>query len=486
MPYNLNSKDLNLIRWLSSSSQGLLAGTIESEWVITPSNQASALTPTNFNAQQTSYFGAANTDVAQAGNATLYIQRAQRKVREMNYFFQVGTFRSTDLTELSEHITIPTITKLVVQKETQPLVWALRSDGILLTMTYNRDDLTLKAGWARHQLGGQSDQAGSPPIVLSIGVIPSQDTTFDQLWMVVKRTALSGSSFTSLEYMTKPFDDSILQEDAFQGDCGVTFYNPKQVLAFTSSSTQVSVFCVGHGFNNGDTVKFSSVVGMLSPAGVDINGNPIPGTSLVNNKTFLVGSTSVNNFQIFDVNSSQPILIGSTGAYIGFTGVVAKLVSHISGLSWLEGETVGVLADGGIHPDTQVLVGSNGFLTLQYPAAKVQIGYRFNSDGQTLRTEGGSADGTSIGALRRLHRFAFVLHRIGDLLAGPDFNSLRPLDFSQPDVNQADMAVPLFSGVMMDGVESPYDTDDFFAWRQSSMLPGMIQSLSLFLEEFDV
>jgi hypothetical protein len=484
LQFNLNSKDLNLIRWLSSSSQGLLAGTISSEWAITPSNQATALTPTNFNAQQTSYFGTADTDVAQAGNATLYIQRSQRKVREMNYFFQVGTFRSTDLTELSEHITIPTITKLVVQKETQPLVWALRNDGILLTMTYNRDDLTLKAGWARHQLGGQSDSAGTNPVVVSMGVIPSQDTLFDQLWLVVKRSTLSGSSFTSIEYMTRPFDDSILQEDAFQGDCGVTFDNSLQLqgLAALNGGFAALGTKVAHGYGAGDVVKITGVVG-ANTLSTDINGNTTT-TSFVNEKTFVVASTSAFIFYLQDF-AGNLVPYGSSSVYIS-GGRVGKLVSNISGLSWLQGETIGVLADGGIHPDTTIQSNSSGFLTLQYPATKVQLGYRYNSDAQTLRTEGGSADGTSIGALRRLHRFAFVLHNIGDLLAGADFNTLRPVEFSQGDVNQADTAVPLFSGVVMDGVESAYDTDDFFAWRQNSMLPGMIQSLSIFLEEFDV
>lgn len=485
LQFNLNSKDLNLIKWMASTSQGLLAGTVTSEWAITPSSQASALTPTNFNAQQTSYFGSANADVAQAGNATLYIQRAQRRLREMNFFFQVGTFRSTDLTEIAEHISIPTITKITLQRETQPLIWALRSDGILLSMTYNRDDLTLKAGWARHQLGGQSDSGGTNPKVLSMGVIPSTDISFDQLWMVVQRSLISGSTFTSVEYMTKPFDDSILQEDAFQGDCGVTFDTSSTITTIVQSSGIVYVTAPGTSLSlpvTGGPIKITGVTGLNSRV-VDINGN-VSFTNLVNEKTFLVGSNSFPTFALLNFDST-PVVYASSSAYVS-GGQAKVMVSHLSGLSWLVGETVGVLADGGIHPDVVVQSNSSGFITLQYPAAKIQIGYRYNSDAETLRTEGGSADGTSIGALRRIQRYAFMLHNIGDLSVGADFLNLLPIQFPVADQQQADLEMPLYSGVYQDGVASSYDFDDFFCFRQSSMLPGMIQSLSLFMEEFDV
>ncbi len=479
--FNLLSDQSNPLMWIKSASQGLLAGSQNAEWVMSPSSQATALTPTNFNAQQTSYFGSANVDVAQAANATIYAQRAARRIREMNYFFQVGTFRSTDLTELAETLTLPTITKLVVQKETKPLVWALRSDGVLLSMSYNRDDLTIKAGWARHILGGQSDSGGTNPVVTSMGVMPSADASYDQLWMVVKRSTASGSSYTSVEYMTKPFDDGTFQEDAFQGDCGITYDNPSAIVSISISGSS-RVLSVGHGLSNGDSLQITDVVG-LNISTTDINGN-VSISNTVNEKTFVASDTTIGGFNLKDFQGNY-ISTASSSVYVS-GGHVRKLISHIAGLSWLQGETIGILADGGIHPDVVVSTNSNASITLQYPAAKVQIGYRYNSDGVTLRTEGGSADGTSVGTLRRIHRYAFLLHNIGDLSVGQDLQTLRPVEFTQADNQLADNATTLFSGMIQDGVEDAYDFDDYLAWRQSSMLPGMIQSLSVFMEEFDV
>jgi hypothetical protein len=478
LSFQLNSTSINQIQWLSSTAQGLLAGTYVSEWSMQPSANSETLSPTNFNAQQTSYYGSANAEVVQAGNATLYIQRAMRKVREMTYFFQVGTFRSTDLTELSEHITIPAIAKIVHTKETQPLVWGIRSDGYLLSLIYDRTDVQLDAGWTRHELGGQSDSSNTNPIIISAGVIPSVDVSFDQLWLVVQRY-INGAMVNCIEYMTKIFNDSILQEDAFQLDCGGTYDNPLTITGITNASPAV-VTSAAHGLSNGNSVRIVGVDGLYITT-TDVNGNQTQ-TNLVNETTFVVAGVTTNTFQLHDFSGNA---INSTG-YSAYTsgGQVRKLVTTISNLTWLEGETVGILADGSWHPD--VVVSSGGSITLQYPAAKVQIGYRFPSQGQLLRAEAGAADGTSIGKTRRTTRAAFMLHSCGDLSIGTSFNNLIPISFTQSDTQQADEATPLYTGIKRDGVESAYDFESQLCFQQNSPLPGDILAVTSFMEEFDV
>lgn len=474
----LLSRDVNAIRWLTSASQGLLAGTYAAEWVMAPTDNGGALSPLNFDAKETSFFGSANLDAVKAGNATLYIQRAQRKLREMNFFFQVGTFRSTDLSELSEHLSLPYITKLAVQKETQPIIWAVRSDGALLSLTYNRDDMTVKAGWAQHVLGGQSDSGGSPPVVTSIAIIPDPTIVFDQLWMVVKRY-INGATIYTVECMTNFFNDGTPQEDAFHLDCGLTYDNPLTITGISSASPAV-VSSTAHGLSNGSTVKITDVVG-LNKTTTDVDGNKSI-ANLVNELTFVVASAATDSFALHDAAGNA---IGSTtfSAYIS-GGKIRKLVTSISGITFLENETVSVWADGGIHPDA--VVSNSGVLTLVFPAAKVQIGYSFTSEGQLLRPDAGSAEGSAQGQIRRVNRVGLLLHRIGDLLIGMDFKKLMPLKFIRADVNLADTAPTLFSGMSQDLVESGYDFDGQFCFRQNTPAPGTINSVTSFLEESDV
>lgn len=478
LQFNLNSDDANALRWLKSTSQGLLAGSYVSEWAMTPASTSEALTPTNFNAQQTSFFGTANIQPVQIGNAVIYISRAQRKVREMHFFFQVGTFRSTDLTEISEHITLPTVTQLAIQKETQPLVWGVRSDGNPISMAYSRDDSSLAAGWSRHQLGGQSDSAGTNPVMSCIASIPDPTISFDQMWMVVKRYINGGTVFY-VEYMSKIWDASILQEDALCLDCAGTLDAPLTITAITTASPPV-VTSAAHGLANGATVRIVSVVG-LNKKTTDANGN-VTTTNLVNEKTFKIANVATNTFELNDFNGNP---INGTGysAYVS-GGQARKLVTSISGLTWLEGETVGVLTDGGIHPDA--VVSNSGVLTLNYPAAKVQIGYRYKSQGKLLRIDSGAADGTSIGKTRRTTRAAMQVYRVGDLAMGTSFENLIPVQLAQADQNQADNAVPLFSGIIREGLESAYDFESQLCFEQSSPLPGVIQSVTSFMEEFDI
>lgn len=474
----LNSSDSNPVQWMSSTAQGLCSGTSASEWVITPSSSAEALTPTNINASESTYYGSAGVNAVKLGNATLFVQRASRKVREMTFFFQAGTFRAIDVSEIGEHLTIPSITQLAVQKEAQPLVWAVRSDGVLLSMVYNRDDTSVVAGWARHGLGGTVDSSGAPPIVTSIAVIPSPDGSYDQLWMVVKRISSSTSSY-NIEYLTKTNDDSTAQEDATLLDSSTTYDVPLTITAITTGAT-TTVTANSHGFTTGDTVRISSVTG-LQITTTDINGN-VTRTSAVNGQTFLVGTTTTSTFILLNFDSTN-FSTATASDYVS-GGEARLLVSSISGLTYLAGQTVSVLADGGIHPDTEVTVG--GVLNLSFPAAKVQIGYSYKSRGKLLRIDAGSPQGSSIGATRRSHKTAMQLHRVGDLKVGTSFDNMYPVQFTTADVQQADQATPLYSGIQRLDLESEYDFNSQVHFEQSSPLPGTIQSITTFMEEFDV
>jgi hypothetical protein len=485
--FTLSSVDVNPLQWLRSTSQGLVSASYSNEWCITPSTATTALSPTNVNAQQTSFFGAANIDAVTAGNAVLYVQRAQRKLREMNYYFQVGTFRSTDLTEVSEHITLPTISKLCVQKETQPIVWAVRSDGNLVSMTYNPDATAVigqgaPGGWARQYLGGRSDTAGTNPIVSSIACIPDPTGTYDQMWLVVQRYFNNATTGYSIEYMTNLFNDYTLQEDAFQGDCGVSYDNPYTITSIVQSSvyTIVNFTPAFQVPENGLQFKFVGVDG-LNQSFTDVNGL-VTTTNAVNYNVFVAGSSASSSFYLQDLYGNF-VNTGSSGVYVS-GGQFRQMNQNFSGATWLQGETVNVLADGGNHP--AVLVGSGGTFALNYPAAKVQLGYAFPSQGQLLRPNSGSAQGSAIGSTRRVHRAAAMLHNAGDWAWGLSFKDLINWNFNQADNNQADTAVPLFTGIIRDGMEAGYDFEGQVCFQQNTMLPGVVQAIVTFMEEFDV
>ncbi|MGI9387670.1 MAG: terminase large subunit domain-containing protein, partial [Methyloligellaceae bacterium] len=64
------------------------------------------------------------------------------------------------------------------QKEPHSVVWAARADGVLLGMTYRREQEVV--GWHQHVLGGQADAAGASTAVEAIAVIPAPDGSRDE------------------------------------------------------------------------------------------------------------------------------------------------------------------------------------------------------------------------------------------------------------------------------------------------------------------
>lgn len=197
----LNSNNVNVIRWLVDDQQGLLIGTTGGEWILQASSAGDALTPTNVTAVQPTTYGSANVQPVRVARATLFVQRSGRKLRELAYVYVDNGFKAPDMTTLAEHITLGGMTQLAYQQEPQGIVWATRSDGVLLAFTYNREQQV--TGWSRHTLGGYSDAAQTVAAkVESIACIPAPDGTRDELWMVVNRY-INGQTHRYIEYMTK-------------------------------------------------------------------------------------------------------------------------------------------------------------------------------------------------------------------------------------------------------------------------------------------
>lgn len=482
LQFNLASQDLNALKWVNSNSLGLLCGTQSAEFAVNSGPNSASINPTNINALQVSFYGSYDADALDVGNAVLYVQRAQGKVREMLYYWQIQSFRSSNLSELSETLMLPGVVKLVNQKQPHPQVWALRSDGQLLSMAYNRDEVTLEAnaGWALHQLGGVGPDQTSPVQVNSIGCIPSQDGTFDQLWLVTSRF-MGGITCCNIEYMAPHFQDNTPQENAIYLDAGVTFNNPISVQNISKGSSCV-VTASAHGLSNSTVVRFYSVVGM-NQSTTDVNGNTTT-VNQFNENTFVVQNAAVNTFMLADFLGNYINTNSSTSFAFFSSSAVRALITNITGLSWLQGNQVALVGDGAIMTGTSV--NNAGHITLPSPAAIVQIGFPYNSNGQMLRTKDGSAQGTSIGSTRRVNRVAFMLHNVGDLSFGPNFNRLIPAELSFGDSQNADTAIPLYSGIHRDGIESDYGFDDMTCFRQNSGLPGTIQAITRFLEEEDV
>ena len=190
--YTIATDQVNTIRWMRAGKV-LSVGTAGGEFIVSQGDQNSPLSPTNTRVVRQTTFGSAAVTPPQVGNSVLFLQRANRKVREYVYQYESDAYAAPDLSILSEHITEGGVTDMAYQQEPDSVVWLARSDGVLVGMTYERSQDVV--GWHRHPIGGTDAK------VESVAVIPNTTGSRDDLWAVIQRT-VNGVSVRYIEFMT--------------------------------------------------------------------------------------------------------------------------------------------------------------------------------------------------------------------------------------------------------------------------------------------
>ena len=200
--YTIASNQVNAIRFMTAT-RTLIIGTAGGEFAVSGGGTDIAITPTNILIKKQSNNGAANVDALAVGNATLFLQRARRKLRELAYNFDVDGYVAPDLTILAEHISEGGFKQLSYQQEPNQVIWCARNDGQLVGLTYQREQQVV--AWHRHIFGGVFGSGNS--VCDSVATIPTDDSEY-QTWVIVKRT-INGATKRYVEYIHQyDFDET--------------------------------------------------------------------------------------------------------------------------------------------------------------------------------------------------------------------------------------------------------------------------------------
>lgn len=473
--FDISTNDKNPFFWMAEGREGVYTASGTTEALISPSGDRQAITPTNFNSEIIGKYGSADLHPTEAGDGYVYVQKSQRKVREMNLFHDPKVNKSVHMNRLADHITFPEVIDLATGNIPYPSVYALKSNGNIAAMSFDRDTPQKNQGWYEIELGGRVDSSDNAPDIKSISNITDLTGKYDQLWMVVQRY-INGTTVTTIEYMDEPFKPTSKQSEAYYLDCGYT-HNSSVLITGITQSGSARISATAHGFGNSDRVLITDVVGLNSSL-IDINGL-VTNSNLVNERVFAVSDAAANAFSLKYIHNSNYVDSNTYTPYFS-GGKIRKLVGKIENLTWLKNETVDVLADGRIHG--KAVVNSAGVLSLAFSSAIVSLGYAFKSRLKTLRPDVGSATGSATGALRRPHKLGLNVENVGDLSIGSDFNRMHPLNFQEAE----NATIPLFKGILQEGIESVYDYNGQICLEQSSPLPGIIKSITIMMDEFDV
>ena len=254
--FTLSSNSGGLIKWIISKTS-LLIGTTQEEWSLSSSSGSAALTPTNVMARRQSRYGSSGIPALIINDTVIYLQKMGRKLREFVYAWNSETWVSNDLTALAEHTTRNGIVELAYQRVPDAILWMVRSDGQLVSMTYEREQQVV--GFSRH-----ITQNGTFESVATINGLNGED----EVYVLVKRT-INGSTVRYIERFRlgmREALDTADKESWWYLDCA------KRV---TLGSPSTTITGLSHLNGQAVTVWADTAVGTLAVGSPTVSGGSI-------------------------------------------------------------------------------------------------------------------------------------------------------------------------------------------------------------------
>jgi hypothetical protein len=353
-------------------------------------NAADVLTPDSIRPQQIAQNGIGDLRPLVVGQSAIYLQGRKARVRDL-YPVEaaggLGGYQGTDLSVFSTHLFRSyTIVDWAYAEEPFSVVWLVRSDGVLLGLTYDRSfDLW---GWHRHDTDGT---------VENVCVVP--EGAEDAVYLVVKRT-INGATKRYIERMkTRQFTN--VATDAVFVDCAYTVDG-----RYTGAVTMTLSGGTAWDATESLTLTASAVYSIDAGGGSTLSGFQ---ASDVGNYIYLVGSdgtlvrcaiTARTSTTVVTVRPDRAVPASMQGVAIGNgSGSWSRAIVSVTGVTHLEAKDVAVLGDGyvlaspnnyrvnadGTYSRTYPLATvASGVVALPSPAAVVHVGLPYLSDVETL------------------------------------------------------------------------------------------------------
>jgi hypothetical protein len=472
--YTIASNQVNAIRFMTAT-RTLILGTAGGEFTVSGGGTDSAVTPTNILIKKQSNHGAANVDAIAVGNATLFLQRAKRKVRELAYNFDVDGYIAPDMTILAEHITESGLTQMSYQQEPNQIIWGVRDDGELVGLTYQREQQVI--AWHRHIFGGI---VNVPIITVTdyANIVTGTRIVFQKSdGTLVTLTATTGTASaqefkieTSNDVTAANLNASINTANTASGT-GITSSVASNVLTITEVTPTGLAYLVIKSF---DTTRLTAV----SQTKAECESVAVIPTDNSEYQTWVIVKRTINGItrryveyiNTFDFTETDNTTFNFLDSALSYSGAAA---TTISGLNHLEGQTVHILADGATHP-TKIV--SSGSITLDRASTDVKIGLGYNSILQTMRLDAGSQNGTSQAKTKRIYEITIRLYESIGVEVGENLNNMERIPF-RTSADVMDQGLPPFTGDKTVEFRGNYETDGFIFVRQTQPLPLTVLSL---------
>ena len=474
------------IQWLAGNTEYLAMGTYGGVTKVTGSGTDEPITPGSIKTSPIDSHGCANIMPIPYGNVILYAQLGGLIIRSLEYSVMDDGYSATDRTLVADHMTESGVKQLAFADGRPDIMWAVLNDGVLIGLTFKaKEDVS---GWHRHIFGGTGVK------VLSVGVIP-QALKYDRTWVVIERT-INGSTRRYVEYIA----DEVRFPEV------IDYYTTQDTETTDETKYLNAMFEKQKEYIHVDSVLSYNGADYTSGVGATITPAALSGTGIqISSDVDIFTSGSVGNQIWKKLTDSDDEGIAVTGRFDITNYTDAKTVSgtllknfdsltamcpgewyltasSISGLEHLEGESVKVITDGGIHPDETV---TSGAISLDYEASAVHIGLKYTGILQSMLLELGGVNGPAITKVKNIDRVYFkFLHTLGTQY-GLSLYDMEKLVFrSMSSIGSRPQ--PLFSKVKAVDYPDKWEREKYVYVVQEYGLPCIVQFMDIYGEVVDV
>lgn len=186
----LVSGTLNTIKSIVSSTAGMLVLSDKSSWLINGGSSGSAVSPSAIVANPQSYNGANDVPPIVANYDVLYVQEKGASIRDLAYNIYFNVFTGTDISIIASHLFFGfQILEWAWAEEPYKVVWAIRNDGVMLTLTFLKEQDF--CGWSHQITAGNFKSVAVVTEAATVGFV-------DAIYTVVER-AVEGQSLQYIE-----------------------------------------------------------------------------------------------------------------------------------------------------------------------------------------------------------------------------------------------------------------------------------------------
>lgn len=479
------------IQWMGNVNKQIIVGGLSSIRRLHGDTIEDPISPNSFNAKPINSIGSKSIQPYSSGQSIFYVDSTGRRVRTFLFAFQSNDFVTVNQNLAANHLGRSTFVTLTQQPGDSGLLWVLRTDGILIGLTFN--ELESIFGWHRHYIGGSSVVDGVVQSelakVLSITVEPRLDEEA-VLWALVERT-IGDETYRSVEYLKEPvrfveIEDFFTDADSIESDLArydnATSEQLKDSIHVDSAITYdgsalSTTITMTPSATTGDPISItasaafftSSMVGQQIWKAYDTNGDG-GGRAKI---TGVVSSTQALAEVLSDFDNTDVIEAGSW----------LLTTDKVFGLLHLVGETVDLQTDGA--PGGTAVVQADGSVTLPAQTSKAHIGFAYRGIATTMNLDLAGDRGSAEAKIRKIRQVIPRFHNTVGAKIGTTLWNAESLIFKTPD-DLTDRPTRLFSGVLE---VSPSDS-----WtRQTKQVcliqdipsPQLCLSMDIFIEAAD-